>query len=322
VLAVREQLEIACGASPDLDLSEQYVYWWCKERDGLPGRSGTYLSMGMRCLREAGAPLESLWPYVQTLTADQGQGPPPANAARGDLAFSTTGTREFTRSDITGIKTCLVEGRSVAFSLPVYDSWFKSSAMARWGKITLPLPGESVREGHAMTLVGYQDDATAPGGGYFLLRNSWQPWAWDGVWQAGYGYIPYAYISRHASAIFSASRPADAHPFVRGEEAEGQRGLVVHSPDLWLRQAPDGGTEPQLAAAGHENALYVRVTNPGLTYLYGVTGEVYFERLETVGWEHAGHFREASLGPGQTTIGPIAWLPPESGSVLLAVRLL
>ena len=58
-LAVREALEIAAGATPDFDLSEQYVYWWCKQRDGLQGRSGTYLSLGMRCLAVSGAPLES-----------------------------------------------------------------------------------------------------------------------------------------------------------------------------------------------------------------------------------------------------------------------
>ena len=27
--------------------------------------------------------------------------------------------------------------------------------------------------GHAMCMVGYQDDADVPGGGYFLVRNSW-----------------------------------------------------------------------------------------------------------------------------------------------------
>jgi hypothetical protein len=221
-----------------------------------------------------------------------------------------------------GIKACLIEGRSLAFSLPVYDSWFRSSAMARWGKITMPLAGENVREGHAMAIVGYQDDSGAPGGGYFLLRNSWQPWAWDGVWQAGYGYIPYAYVSRYASAIFSAHRPTDARPLVRGDEAEGQPGFIVHSSDLWLRQAPDGGTLPHVAAAGHENALYVRVTNPGPTYLYGVAGEIYFKRPETAGWERAGQFAGVSLPPGQTVVGPMAWLPPQSGRVNLAVRLM
>ncbi len=169
VLGVREQLEIAAGAPRDLNLSEQYVYWWCKAHDGIPKVSGTYVSVGMRCLANTGAPLEETWPYVAVEKADQGQGPPPAAAANGDPAFKIIRSQEFNRADITGIKTCLAEGRAVAFSVPVFDSWYASSATARWGKITLPLPGETQNGGHAMTLVGYQDDAQAPGGGFFLV---------------------------------------------------------------------------------------------------------------------------------------------------------
>jgi hypothetical protein len=179
-----------------------------------------------------------------------------------------------------------------------------------------------MREGHALTLVGYQDDERAPGGGYFLVRNSWQPWAWEGVWQAGYGYIPYAYITGHASTIFSARRPPTQKPFIRGEAADGHPDLVGHSPDIWLRQNPDGGTTGQLPAPGRENALYVRVTNPGSVYRYGVSGEVYFRRAETGAWARACTFADRTLPPGQSVIGPMAWLPPPMEHVALAVRLL
>lgn len=206
VLALREQLEIAAGGARDLDLSEQFVYWWCKEHDGLPTRPGTYLSLGMRCLVEMGAPSEVLWPYVSVPGPDEGQGPPPENAADGDPAYRTAQTQAFNRDDITGMKRCLVEGRSIALAVSVFESWYKSPAMARWGKITLPLAGEPVLEGHAVTLVGYQDDPQAPGRGYFLVRNSWQPWAWEGTWAPGYGYLPYAYITAHANTVFSAHR--------------------------------------------------------------------------------------------------------------------
>ena len=46
------------------------------------------------------------------------------------------------------------------------------------------LPG-----GHAMLLVGYVDDESVLGGGYFIIRNSW-----GGDWgEDGYGKLPYAY---------------------------------------------------------------------------------------------------------------------------------
>lgn len=315
-LAVRECLEIGAGAPAGLDLSEQFVYWWCKQRDGLGGRSGTYLSVGMRGLATAGAPLESLWPYRPDPAGSEDQGPPPTAAAGGDPAFRTLETQQFNRLDIEGIKTCLSEGRPVAFSLPVYDSWFKSSAMKRWGKITLPLTGEPVREGHALAMVGYQDDATAPGGGYFLVRNSWQPWAWEGTWASGYGYIPYEYVTRYANALFSARRMTGATVGLRVGSAPDAKlsGWTRNSPDVWLRQAPDAGAEAQAPKPRHQNALYARVFNTGPSCAYRVSVELFrvAEGTQEEG-EPVGCLEAEILWPGETVLGPLLWTPPGPG---------
>ena len=59
----------------------------------------------------------------------------------------------------------------------------------------MPLPGEDTRGGHAMCMVGYQDDAAAPGGGFFIVRNSWgEGWAYACDYGAGHALIPYDYI--------------------------------------------------------------------------------------------------------------------------------
>jgi hypothetical protein len=329
VTAVREQLEIAAGSPPEINLSEQYVYWWCKAHDGIPKASGTYVSVGMRCLNESGAPWEEVWPYVSRETGDQGQGPPPPAAANGDPAFRTLRTQEFNRTDITGIKTCLYEGRVVAFSIPVFDSWYASSATSRWGKITLPLPGEPADGGHAMALVGYQDDPDAPGGGYFLVRNSWQPWSWDGVWQEGYGYISYAYISRHATAVFSSYRITGNGIHLRDHVGEvGPRSaatLTWNSPDIWLRQSADGGPEPQAPLAGQLNAIYVRATNRGPTYVYDVRADVVYAPaaayIRPEDWKPVGRLRARWLKPGETVLGPLAWTPASPGPHALLARL-
>jgi len=327
--AVREQLEIAVGSTPDIDLSEQYIYWWCKGHDGIPKAPGTYVATGMRCLNETGAPSEAAWPYTGWETGDEGQGPPPALAARGDLAFRTLRTQEFNRRDITGIKTCLSEGRAVAFSVPVFDSWYSSSATSRWGKITLPLAGEKEDGGHAMTLVGFQDDPDAPGGGYFLVRNSWQPWAWAGVWQEGYGYIPYTYITRHATAVFSAVRIASARIYLRDSAGEARprvpTGLSWNSPDIWLRRVADGGIEPQTPVPGQANALYVRATNLGQAYAYKVRADVFWAPaapyVRPADWQPAGQLQARWLKPGETVLGPLAWTPPGTGPYALLARL-
>ena len=329
VIAVREQLEIGAGSPPEMNLSEQYVYWWCKNHDGIPTVSGTYVSMGMRCLNETGAPWEEVWPYDSRETGDQGQGPPPPEAANGDPAFRTLRSQQFNRTDITGIKTCLSEGRVVAFSIPVFDSWYASSATSRWGKITLPLPNEPVDGGHAMALVGYQDDPEAPGGGYFLVRNSWQPWSWDGVWQEGYGYISYAYLSRHATAVFSGYRIAGNGIYLRDHAAEvGPRSaatLTWNSPDIWLRQAADGGVESQPSLDGQPNAIYVRAFNRGPTYAYDVRADVMCAPAATYiqpeNWKPVGRLRARWIKPGETMLGPLNWTPTGPGAYALLVRL-
>jgi hypothetical protein len=239
----------------------------------------------------------------------------------GGTGFATAETQEFARSDITGMRTCLAEGRSLAFSLPVFDSWFKSSAMARWGLITLPLPGEPPRDGHALAIVSYQDDTETPGGGYFLVRNSWQPWAWDAVCQPGYGCIPYAYVSRFASTIFSARRRPDGRAFVRGEKLASPPELWVNSPDVWLRQAPGGGAQHQAPMAGRESYLYVRLHNPGPTYLYNVRAAVYYDATGAGDWRAAAEFEQTYLRPGGTVLTPSPWISPFSGTVALGVRL-
>ena len=59
--------------------------------------------------------------------------------------------------------------------------------------------------GHAMLLVGYEDDGSMPGGGAFIVRNSW-----GGNWgEDGYGKIPYAYIELFAMSAATILVPKD-----------------------------------------------------------------------------------------------------------------
>jgi hypothetical protein len=329
-LALREQLEIAAGAPKNINLSEQFVYWWCKAHDGIPATSGTYVAVALRCLRELGAPLEEMWPYVSDpVGPDEGQGPPPAGCANGDPALRTARTIELNPSDIGGIKTCLAEGRAVAFSVPVFDSWYYSGASRRWGKITLPLPGEAEDGGHAMTLVGYQDDPAAPGGGYFLVRNSWQPWSYDGVWQEGYGAISYAYISRHANAVFSAVRLEGAAIYGRDALADdGRRPLARpswNSPDIWLRQDDLSLTgEHQTARRGELNAVFARVFNRGPAYAYNAPCEVFVAPLapwiRPADWQRIEQTTAPRIAPGHYVFGPIFWRVPADGPAQVAYR--
>jgi hypothetical protein len=52
--------------------------------------------------------------------------------------------------------------------------------------------------------VGYVDDAEAPGGGYFIVRNSWgDAWATDSPEAPGHALMPYAYVDSYAVEAFT-----------------------------------------------------------------------------------------------------------------------
>ena len=66
-------------------------------------------------------------------------------------------------------------GYLIEFGFTVYD-YMMSSDMAKKAYLPLPGSGESVQGGHAVCLVGYQDQFKTPDGKTtkaYLVRNSW-----------------------------------------------------------------------------------------------------------------------------------------------------
>jgi outer membrane biosynthesis protein TonB len=64
-----------------------------------------------------------------------------------------------------------------------------------------------------MAIVGYQDDPSVPGGGYFMIRNSWgETWAKDSQLGAGYARLPYEFISKQGRSAYTATAPALPKP--------------------------------------------------------------------------------------------------------------
>lgn len=212
--AVREFLlgEDSTGA----DFSEQFLYWDCKERDGYAG-SGTWISIGMACLQDHGICLEQVWPYnPQPMAGNEGQGPPPAGVHEQAVPHRIQDSQKLRARWVDALRQALADGQPVAFAVPVYTYWFAPPARTT-GDIRLPLATDNLEGGHAMCMVGYEDDPDVPGGGFFLVRNSWgTDWASQGIVAPGHARIPYAYIERHASAAHTAS--AAAPP----EEEEGE----------------------------------------------------------------------------------------------------
>jgi hypothetical protein len=181
----------------NLDLSEQFQYWNIVTTTGHRNLVSAY-----PLLASAGSCREITWPYYgKVIAGNDTQGPPPSTAAAEAMAYRCNRVRRIIPArDVSAIQSQLRRGRIVGIGIPVYKSWYDSGIVRQYGNITVPIPGEvpDARGGHAIALVGYADDLDYAGGGYFIVRNSWDNyWATKGVFGAGYGTIPYLYISNH-----------------------------------------------------------------------------------------------------------------------------
>ena len=191
-----------------LDLSREFLFWDCKQHDGYPNDDSTWVSVAMARLVADGCCLETTWPYVMTpIVGNVSQDPPPPEAATEASKYKIPTFRQMSPTSVGDIRTELAQGRCVAFSIAVFNSWYRNDEVTRTGDIINPIPGEAVIEGHSMCFVGYQDDPadSASGGGRFYLRNSWGPfWATEPtVGTIGYGTIPYSYISAYCTEAYS-----------------------------------------------------------------------------------------------------------------------
>lgn len=187
------------------DLSEQFLYWACKERDGIPHVRGTRPDVALAALRDLGVCAEPTWPYnPEPEQGDEGQGPPPDGAPEEARHRRITGFANFHPKNVRQIQAALAAGKLVLIGLPTSEHWTGSWQSRALGRVRRPLPGEADLGGHAVCAVGYRNDPEAPGGGYFIIRNSWgTSWGTDNPDGAGYGHVPYALVHETNLAAFT-----------------------------------------------------------------------------------------------------------------------
>ena len=229
-VGLREYLE-GCNS----ELSEQFLYWACKQSDGYPDEAGTFIHIAMSALGTMGVCEWPLWPYnPEPDPGNESQDPPPNGATEQALTFVMPATRAIAPNWVNLYKQVLagVDGfgqMPIVIASLVFNSWYRSAATHQTGKITLPLPGEMpLSGGHAMLIVGYQDDPSVPGGGYFIVRNSWsEDWAAQSPEARGHALMPYAYIEQYIVEAFSGQAVSHA----RKETPDGNTTSETERPD-------------------------------------------------------------------------------------------
>jgi Papain family cysteine protease len=165
------------------DLSEEALYWGCKQLDkGI--LVGTSFTAAQRALRTYGQPDETIWPY------DPGRDESlpyrlPHGVRAGGAGWHRAQLKRVGHT-VASLRSELASGRLVAIGVLLTRGFHQP--VADW--VPEPAAEEATFGGHAVAVVGYDDDAPGAGRGGLLVRNSWgESWA-----DEGYGWLPYRYI--------------------------------------------------------------------------------------------------------------------------------
>ncbi len=181
------------------DASRLFLYKATRNLLHWTGDTGAFLRSTMKALVLFGVPPEEYWPY---LTSDFDKEPPAfcyafAQNYRAISYYRLDPPGTTVVQLLDRIKTNLASGLPAMFGFTVYTSLSQAS---KTGRIPFPTSVEKVSGGHAVVVVGYNDDltiqnsssGTQPSQGALLIRNSWG----SGWGEQGYGWLPYEYVRK------------------------------------------------------------------------------------------------------------------------------
>jgi C1A family cysteine protease len=199
------QYHLAAGSPKGQRLSEQFVYWACKELDGIPQEEGTHVRTAREVIEKCGACRATTWKYVpKPVAGNEGQGPPPPGAEAEAKDCRWAKARAASAGKVEHLQQLLKEGKPVVLSVLTFPLW-DFPVVEQTGEITLPLPETQPDGAHAVCLVGYELNDRLPGGGAFLFRNSWgRKWAQrGGRFGPGHGTLLFEYVNLYAMEAFA-----------------------------------------------------------------------------------------------------------------------
>lgn len=174
------------GYLPPGGFSPAFIYYEARALEGIdPKNHVPYVNedSGIN-LRDACKVLlhQGVSPYADDPYVVGGYATPPSQRAMTDaqpykiLAYASL-------TSLLDMKNCLTSLGDFVIGLPIFKEIFNAPK----GVVPVPPPGEKAKGGHALCVVGYDDSK-----GWLIFKNSWNT-NWG---EAGYGYLPYAYVSR------------------------------------------------------------------------------------------------------------------------------
>lgn len=171
-----------------IDASRMFQYYATRKIEGtITEDSGATIRDTIKAAALYGVVDETLWPYVPNKFAVN----PPQAVWSAAAAHKVTSYHAIADGDIESMKAVLTTQYLIEFGFQVYD-FMLSQQMAKTGMLCRPLKTESLQGGHAVDLVGFDDNMAMPDGskGAFLVRNSWGPsWGIGGYFWMAYNYV-------------------------------------------------------------------------------------------------------------------------------------
>ena len=169
----------------NIQLSVRYVYSNAKKIDGMPDQEGTTIRCALKTIQKKGVAPDDCWPYKPHQTDV------PCDKAD-ELAKPYRIERYVRLNSLQEMKESLVVNGPFVAGVYVFDSWSQASEN---GKIPMPKEGDQLAGGHAICIVGYDDDKKE-----FKFKNSWTA-SWGDY---GYGHMPYDYVNAYLVDAWSA----------------------------------------------------------------------------------------------------------------------
>jgi C1A family cysteine protease len=169
--------------------SRLFIYYNERAKEGtIPDDNGAAIEDGVKSVSTQGVCPETMWPYDITKFTIK----PPASAYAYAKNCHVTKFKKLNQ-DAGQLKTCLASGYPIIFGMIVYQS-MESDVTARTGMVSMPQQNEQNLGGHAVLIVGYDDnkvyDDSTGAKGVFIVRNSWGT-TWG---DKGYFYLPQPYV--------------------------------------------------------------------------------------------------------------------------------
>jgi C1A family cysteine protease len=185
------EFQIRKNMKRSVRISPRYLYYLARNGTGVRHKdlpdTGAVISDAIQILFTNGAVAEDFWPY----DPNSAGGAPPEDS--GTERFKIKSSHQL--SSIEDVRSALKTYGPLIAGITVYASML-SPEVAETGVVPMPKKDEELRGGHAVCVVGYDDDRQL-----LKFENMWgADWG-----DHGYGYMPYAFFKAYSHEVWAIS---------------------------------------------------------------------------------------------------------------------